>query len=99
MGFDAEYRQVVAVAPMPIRKLLGLIALCLGLSAPPALAQDADHCLVVAGRMDDGREVSEEEKRLAHEACERALADTSSIVQKYHLQEADIDITGTRPKN
>jgi len=43
--------------------------------------------------------VSDEEKRLAHEACQRALADTSSIVQKYHLQEADIDITGTRPEN
>jgi hypothetical protein len=84
---------------MPIRKLLGPITLCLGLSAPPALAQDADLCLVVAGRIDDGREVSDEEKHLAHEACQRALADTSSIVQKYHLQEADIDITGTRPKN
>ena len=99
MGLDAEYRQVVAAAPMPIRKLLGLIALCLGLSAPPVHAQDADLCLVVADRIDDGREVSDDEKRLAHEACQRALADTSSIVQKYHLQEADIDITGTRPEN
>ena len=99
MGLDAEYRQVVAAAPMPIRKLLGLITLCLGLSAPPVYAQDADLCLVVADRIDDGREVSDEKKRLAHEACQRALADTSSIVQKYHLQEADIDITGTRPEN
>jgi hypothetical protein len=93
LGLDAEYRQVVAAAPMPIRKLLGLITLCLGLSAPPAHAQDADLCLIVADRIDD------EEKRIAHEACQRALADTSSIVQKYHLQEADIDITGTRPEN
>jgi len=28
-----------------------------------------------------------------------ALADTSSAVQKYQIQEADFDITGTRPKN
>jgi hypothetical protein len=84
---------------MPIRNLLGLMALCLGLSVSPAVAQDADLCLVVAGRIDDGREVNDEEKRLAHEACQRALAATSSIMQKYHLQEADIDITGTRPKD
>jgi hypothetical protein len=43
--------------------------------------------------------VSEEDKRTAHEACQRALAATSSIMQKYQLQEADFDITGTRPKN
>jgi hypothetical protein len=84
---------------MPIHLLFGAIALLAGLSVSPAFAQDADRCLVVAGRIDDGREVSDEEKRLAHEACMRALADTSSIVQKYHLQEADFDITGARPKN
>jgi hypothetical protein len=89
---------VVAVA-VPIRLLFGAIALSAGLLVSPAFAQDADLCLVVAGRADDGREVSDEEKRLAHEACMRALADTSSIVQKYHLQEADFDITGMRPKN
>ncbi len=99
MGVDAEYRQVVAGTPMLIRNLLGLIALCLGLLASPALAQDADLCLVVAGRIDDGRDVSDEDKRLAHEACQRALTATSSIMQKYHLQEADFDITGTRPKH
>ena len=84
---------------MPARTLFGSIALCLGLSASPAFAQDADLCLVVAGRIDDGREVSDEEKLLAHEACQRALTATSSIVQKYHLQEADFGITGTRPKD
>jgi hypothetical protein len=84
---------------MPVRILFGLIALSSGLLVSPAFAQDADLCLVVAGRIDDGREVSDEEKRLAHEACQRALADTSSIVQKYHLQDADFDITGPRPKN
>ena len=84
---------------MPVRILLGVVTLSSGLLVSPAFAQDADLCLVVAGRIDDGRDVSDEEKRLAHEACQRALADTSSIVQKYHLQEADIDITGARPKN
>jgi hypothetical protein len=84
---------------MSIRILLGLIAFAGSLLVSPVFAQDADRCLVVAGRIDDGREVSAEEKRLAHEACMRALADTSSIMQKYHLQEADFDITGTRPKN
>ena len=82
---------------MPVRTLFGLMALAAGLLASPAFAQDADLCLVVAGRIDDGREVSEEEKRLAHEACQRALTATSSIVQKYHLQEADFAITGTPP--
>ena len=38
------------------------------------------------------------EKKKAHEACLRARSDTSSIVQKYQLQEADFDITATRPK-
>jgi hypothetical protein len=84
---------------MPIRILLGLIALSASLLVSPVFAQDADLCLVVAGRIDDGREVSDEEKRLAHEACMRALADTSSIMQKYQLQEADFDITGARPKD
>jgi len=45
-----------------------------------------------------GDQVGGEEKRAAHEACLRALADTSSVVQKYHLQEADFEIMGTRPK-
>jgi hypothetical protein len=84
---------------MPIRNFLGLTALCLGLSASPTLAQDADTCFVVAGRIDEGKVVSEDDKRAAHEACQRALAATSSIMQKYQLQEADFDITGGRPKN
>ena len=84
---------------MPIRILSGVIALIAGLPVSPVFAQDADLCLVVAGRIDDGREVSDEDKRLAHEACQRALTATSSIVQKYHLQEADFVITGTRTKN
>jgi hypothetical protein len=84
---------------MPVRILFGVIALSAGLLTSPAFAQDADLCLVVAGRIDDGREVGDEDKRLAHEACQRALSATSSIMQKYHLQEADFDITGARPKD
>ena len=84
---------------MPTRILFAVIALIAGLPVSPVFAQDADLCLVVAGRIDDGRGVSDEDKRLAHEACQRALTATSSIMQKYHLQEADFDITGTRPKH
>jgi len=84
---------------MPVRTFFKLIAISAGLLASPALAQDADTCFVVAGRIDEGKVVSEDDKRAAHEACQRALAATSSIVQKYQLQEADFDITGTRPKN
>jgi len=38
------------------------------------------------------------DKAPRHEACQRALAESSNVVQKYHLQEADFDIMGTRPK-
>jgi hypothetical protein len=34
----------------------------------------------------------EEEKVMAHEACQRALSDSSNVVMKYQLQEADFDI-------
>ena len=46
----------------------------------------------------EGGPITEEEKRAGHEACQRALAETASIVQKYHLQEADFDIVGRPPK-
>jgi hypothetical protein len=36
----------------------------------------------------------DDEKVTAHEACLRALSDSSNVVMKYHLQEADFDITG-----
>jgi hypothetical protein len=45
-----------------------------------------------------GSKLSDADKRQAHDACLRALADSSNVVQKYHLQEADFDIMGTRPK-
>jgi hypothetical protein len=64
----------------------------------PTLAQDAGLCLYTAERVLDGEQVTDEEKRAAHEACLTAIAATGSIVQKYQLQEADFDIMGTRPK-
>jgi hypothetical protein len=62
----------------------------------PALAQDADVCLVMAERVDAGEKLSEAQKTAAHEACLRALSATGSVVQKYQFQEADFAITGTR---
>lgn len=71
----------------------------LALGQDPALAQDAAICFQTADRVTSGETVQENEKQKAHEACLRALAATSSVVQKYQLQEADFDIMGTRPKN
>ncbi len=70
------------------------------LAAPQAAAQvqDAALCFATADRIADGQTLGEAEKRAGHEACQRALAATSSIVQKYHLQEADFDIVGRPPK-
>jgi hypothetical protein len=70
----------------------------LALSVAPALAQDARICLATADQVTQGQPVEDEAKHAAHEACLRALADSSNITQKYQLQEADFDIMGTRPK-
>jgi hypothetical protein len=78
---------------------LTALSLFLALGAGPALAQDAGLCLFTAERVLNGEKIEEQEKQAAHEACQRALSDTASIVQKYQLQEADFEITGTRPKN
>ena len=75
-----------------------LTALMLAALSAPALAQDVQLCFAAADRMKEGDALDEAEKRKAHEACLRALSDTSSIVQKYQLQEADFDIMGNRPK-
>ena len=79
---------------VPIIILAWLFA---GLSAP-AYAQDMQICFAASDRVKDGEALADAEKRTAHEACLRALSDTSSIMQKYQLQEADFDIMGTRPK-
>jgi hypothetical protein len=64
----------------------------------PAYAQDAQICLSAADRVHDGDTLVDAERSQAHEACLRALSGSSNVVQKYHLQEADFDIMGTRPK-
>ena len=85
---------------MAARNFLAAAAAVLALvvSTPPALAQDAELCFSTADLVKEGTVVPEPDKKAAHEACQRALAMTSSIVQKYQLQEADFDVTGTRPK-
>ena len=78
--------------------LLGVAALAFAGAASEARAEDATICFGTADRVAGGEAVDEETKRLGHEACQRALAATSSVVQKYHLQEADFDIVGRPPK-
>jgi len=73
-----------------------IVALLFG--SAPAFAQDAYICMAAAERVADGETLAEAQKSNAHEACQRALAESSSIMDKYRLQEADFDITGTRPK-
>jgi hypothetical protein len=63
-----------------------------------ARAQDMQICYDTADKVTDGGRIDEAERQKAHEACQRALAQTSSIMQKYHLQEADFDILGRPPK-
>lgn len=80
-----------------------LIALIVGFAltaSGPACAgfhEDADLCLGTADRVKRNEDVSAEDRSAAHDACQRALAASGNIVQKYHLQEADFDVTGTRP--
>jgi hypothetical protein len=79
---------------------LGSVVILASLSAAmstPALAQDMQICFAASDRVKDGETLADTEKTQAHAACLRALSDTSSIVQKYQLQEADFDIIG-RPK-
>ena len=84
---------------MPARPAAIALALALIFGGGAASAQDVDLCFAVADRVAEGEEVSDADKRAGHEACQRALAATASIVQKYQIQEADFDILGTRPKN
>ena len=78
--------------------LPAFIAVTLALAAGPAHAQDVALCFGTADRVVSGETVDEATKQAGHEACQRALAETSSVVQKYHLQEADFDIVGRPPK-
>jgi hypothetical protein len=79
-------------------QFLTLVAAMLVLGAGPARAQDVALCFGTADRVAAGETVDEAAKKAGHEACQRALAETSSVVQKYHLQEADFDIVGRPPK-
>lgn len=83
-----------------MRRLATLIfpAAMLALAASPASAEDVAICFSTADRVAGGEAVDDATKKAGHEACQRALAETSSIVQKYHLQEADFDIVGRPPK-
>jgi hypothetical protein len=76
---------------------MAILGVSLVVLSAPALAQDMQLCFAAADRLKDGETLADTEKRTAHEACLRALSDTSSVVQKYQLQEADFDIVG-RPK-
>ena len=78
--------------------LLPFAALFLVFFPREALAQDIALCFFTAERVADGERVEDEDKRAGHEACQRALAQTSSIMQKYQIQEADFEIVG-RPPN
>jgi hypothetical protein len=75
------------------------LAPALILGGGTARAQDIDLCFTVADRVADGQQVSDADKHAGHEACQRALAATASVVQKYQIQEADFDILGARPKS
>ena len=78
--------------------LLALFVLVFATTSRPAQAQDMQICYDTADKVTDGGKIDEAERQKAHEACQRALAQTSSIMQKYHLQEADFDILGRPPK-
>jgi hypothetical protein len=53
--------------------------------------------LSTADRVAIGEKITPEAKTAGHEACQRALAATSSIMQKQDIQEADFDIVGRCP--
>jgi hypothetical protein len=79
--------------------LLAVSTLALAFNAGPARAQDIEACFATADRVANGEPVTAEDKRAGHEACQRALAASSSVVQKSQIQEADFDIVGRPPKN
>jgi hypothetical protein len=82
---------------MRLRSFSRAIALALGLASLSAAAstQDATFCLLTAERVEAGETLDDAEKKEAHEACQRAIAATGSVVQKYQFQEADFAIAGT----
>ena len=77
--------------------LLGIAALIVAVAARSAFGS-ARTPWPCCSKVTDGGKIDDTERQKAHEACQRALAETSSIMQKYHLQEADFDILGRSPK-
>jgi hypothetical protein len=62
--------------------LLSLPAvLLLAAAVTPAIAQDAQKCFAASDKVNDGDALDEAEKKAAHDACMRALADTPNVVQ------------------
>jgi hypothetical protein len=84
---------------MSARSLIPLFVVGMLLAASPALANptDVETCLAASDKATDGQPLADDEKRAGHEACQRALADSANIMNKYHLQEADFDIVGRPP--
>jgi hypothetical protein len=84
---------------MSARSVILLAYVGVVLAASPALASpvDVETCLAAADKATDGLPLADDEKRAGHEACQRALADSANIMNKYHLQEADFDIVGRPP--
>ena len=85
---------------MSIWTFLAIVLLTHTAAGYPALAlasaSDGNLCLSAAERVDDGEDLSPAEKQEAHDACRRAIAATSSVVQKYQFDEANFAITGQR---
>jgi len=83
--------------PRILARTLGrAIVIVLGLTSSLTVAstQDATLCFLTAERVDEGETLDEVGKQEAHEACQRALSATASVIQKYQFQEADFAITG-----
>ena len=73
---------------MLVRTLIPMLALAVlasALAAGSAFAQDAQICFDAADKVTDGGTLEDAERQAAHAACQRALADTSSVVQKLSL--------------
>jgi hypothetical protein len=80
-----------------IARALAVAGCLLAFTMSAAAATDIDLCFATADRVTKGEPVSEADKQAGHEACQRALAATASLMQKQDIQEADFDIIG-RPK-
>lgn len=74
--------------------LLFAIAATVALPPAPARADDFDTCLDAGDKAKTQGPLGEDEKQKTHDACQRALAISSNVVMKYHLQEADFAILG-----